>query len=99
MTDFDAAQESNAVLLGHTAGEARRTEQGYRAQRVQVAHAGAAGGQRCPRAAPRSPGTRCQKALVSPRPQISPGGFSYEMLAPVTVSVTVILYSTPESAP
>ena len=39
MTDFDAAQESNAALLGHASGEVRRTQQVYGAARVQVSKA------------------------------------------------------------
>jgi len=37
--DFDAAQEANAALLRRSGGEARRTQQVYGAQRVQVTKA------------------------------------------------------------
>ncbi len=38
-------------------------------------------------------------AVVSPRPQMFPGGFVYTAVRWVTVSSTVIVYSTSESAP
>jgi hypothetical protein len=39
------------------------------------------------------------KAAVSAWPQILPAGLWYSLLAPVTESLTVIQYSTSESAP